>query len=627
MNPLPLAKRLQKEIPLRLSTPLIVLLIFIAVLAAFGGSLADGFLIDDHALIRDNDLLKSPARLLELVRQPYLSWYHRPVVFLSFFFDYRVWKLAAFGYHLTNILLHFMNALLVYVLLRRLFAKTSWALLTALLFAVHPLHTIPVHYIADRGNLLMALWSFLSLLTFDKAHDQERKDTFLFASTFFLLLALLSRENAVLLPFYLLLWAFTKGWTLEKRDKVFLGLSFLSVAAFIGLKPSLQSIALGTPGFFLSAETIGAFGFVFWKYLSLTILPTNILWIREIRLTGAEVFLFPSSAALCLALWTLLARRHRHLLLGGAWFLIGLLPLFPFLRLRSQIGLVMQDNQVYFASLGLIFLLALSLLSLRKILHKRLWGMLIIICLGLYAARSYSCGLPYRNPKTFLIAWLQQCPRAPSAAVKLAEIYEEDGDDQQALALYERSLSDPSQTCPSALLNVARIHAKYGDFRLADEKLQEALRNDPSLWEVHDSLGMLAFLQDKPALAERSFRDAIALDPSAPVPRAHLISAMWAQGRSQEAIVLGEQFFSDFPTSLDISLILNKLYLETGEPQKMKDVCRRLMENGVPPTGVLLAGARLFNQAGYKDEAAAFIARARALHPAATQEILGTASP
>ena len=142
--------------------------IVLVTIAAYGRSLSGAFVSDDVQNVRDNELLRS------------LDWAHVrgivtsfddanyiPVKVPSLAVDTRLWGPSPTGYHVTNLILHIVEAVLLWALLRRL--SIRGAFLAALLFAVHPVNVETVAWIAQRKTLLAMLFFLLSILWYLKA--------------------------------------------------------------------------------------------------------------------------------------------------------------------------------------------------------------------------------------------------------------------------------------------------------------------------------------------------------------------------------------------------------------------------------------------------------------------------
>ncbi|MDD5116685.1 MAG: hypothetical protein PHW98_06465, partial [Candidatus Omnitrophica bacterium] len=134
-------------------------------LLVYAPYLNNGFVFDDNALVVENPLVKSPYLLPDIFKtalydhwlgaQPYDRMY-RPLQLLSYRLDYDLWGLKPFGFHLSNILLHLFNSMLVFSLIWLLFKRRMLAASTSILFMAHPVQISSVAYVSARGDLLSA---------------------------------------------------------------------------------------------------------------------------------------------------------------------------------------------------------------------------------------------------------------------------------------------------------------------------------------------------------------------------------------------------------------------------------------------------------------------------------------
>jgi hypothetical protein len=175
---------------------------------------------DDRDLVAGNPAIRSlaPGHVLQLFTTPNREAY-LPVRLLSYALDYSVWGIKPFGYHFGNILLHALNAFLIYLLLLRLFAAPKPALLAAFFFLVHPMQVESVAWISGRKEVLCGFFLLLSALCFHEhltrdlvPREQVRKTTALIPyllSLIFFILACLSKASAIVLPLLLVaIWLF-----------------------------------------------------------------------------------------------------------------------------------------------------------------------------------------------------------------------------------------------------------------------------------------------------------------------------------------------------------------------------------------------------------------------------------
>src|SRR4030067_3703612 len=150
---------------------LLCLFVIFSSLAVYINSLSGDFIWDDIEQIVDNPVIKDirnipsffTSDLWRLIENPTIgSYYYRPLFLLSLTLDYSLWNLNPLGYHITNLILHAINSLLIYQIGRRLFLHNAPAFLGAALFAVHPVHTESIAWISGRTDPITAVFFLLS---------------------------------------------------------------------------------------------------------------------------------------------------------------------------------------------------------------------------------------------------------------------------------------------------------------------------------------------------------------------------------------------------------------------------------------------------------------------------------
>ncbi|MDQ1272417.1 MAG: hypothetical protein QG591_1047, partial [Planctomycetota bacterium] len=150
--------------------------ILIAIVSAcvFLNSLHSGFVYDDIEVIEDNYFIRSLQNVPKVFSKDFFHLSHelsyRPVVTLSYFADYAIWRLNPFGYHLTNVVLHTINSVLIYSLILLLIRVRSVAFLSAVIFSIHPCVTEAVNAVSYREDIFVALFSLLSCLCLIKSN-------------------------------------------------------------------------------------------------------------------------------------------------------------------------------------------------------------------------------------------------------------------------------------------------------------------------------------------------------------------------------------------------------------------------------------------------------------------------
>lgn len=160
-----------------LNSKKIILFCGILICFAYINSLSTYFILDDYSAVVSNMHIRE-LKLSNVLTPMYrevnpdkfkVPIYSRPIQILSYAIDYRIWKLNPFGYHLMNMILHILNAILIFVLFSELFKNKLCAFFGALLFGVHPVFTSAVTYISGRADVLLLLFSLLMVICFIKS--------------------------------------------------------------------------------------------------------------------------------------------------------------------------------------------------------------------------------------------------------------------------------------------------------------------------------------------------------------------------------------------------------------------------------------------------------------------------
>ncbi len=191
----------------------IILIIFTAVIVSYGNVLNSGFTWDDESLVAKNSLVRAPLLSFEIFEQDVLntgfvySIYYRPVQILTYALDYRLWGMDSAAFHLTNIILHFLNSVIVYFLTLKITRREAPAFFTSLFFAVHPAFTGAVSYISGRADLLFFLFGMSYMLLYLSFIEAERR-LFLWGALVSFAVSLLCKEAALIFPVLLVLLTF-----------------------------------------------------------------------------------------------------------------------------------------------------------------------------------------------------------------------------------------------------------------------------------------------------------------------------------------------------------------------------------------------------------------------------------
>jgi tetratricopeptide (TPR) repeat protein len=370
-------------------------LVLAVTLLAFAPALDNGFQVgwDDQLNFLENPGYRGLgwSQLRWMWTTPHLGHYI-PVTWMTLGLDHALWGMNAAGYHLTSLLLHAANALLVYLCALRLFAiarpaagatgRAVAAAAAALLFAVHPLRVESVAWATERRDVVSGLFALLAVLAYLRAvHDGQPRATprpgWYAASLLAFVLALLSKSIVVTLPVVLLVLdvyplrrlpgpdglagAATRRVVAEKAPYFVLSVVATGVA-FWAIVRGARMLAPGEIGLVERvAISVYSLAFYLWKLL----VPLDLSPLYELRLPvdplAPRIFGAAAFVLALAALAVLLRRRWPALAAAGAVYAITLFPVLGLLQNGPQIA---ADRYTYLACLGWPLLIGGALLAL-----------------------------------------------------------------------------------------------------------------------------------------------------------------------------------------------------------------------------------------------------------------------
>ena len=428
---------------------MVFLLVPLAAILVYWNSLAGGFVWDDRFLIVDNPRVQSLDRLAELVTHDYvfvaetdLSYgYFRPLSSLSLAVDYAVWGPRPFGFHLTNLLLHAASSLLVCLLALGLGASRPVAWVAGLLFAVHPIHTESVAWIAGRTDVLSFLFAGASLglyLAGARATGSAGRRLAFAGSLVCFALALLAKEMAAVVPLWIgcLEFGRRRGAGFGKRLA-----GALSVAApwlgIILLYAIVRFVALGVPPpeapveHSLLRAVLSAPPTVL-RYLGWMAFPIDLsAYVQNPYVTRlADPRLLASLLALGLlaAFVARLARTRPELGVLATMLLVSFAPILNFVRIAGppDMGALMAERFAYLPSF-LFLLLAATLAEIalarlpRAASRRNLAAAGLLVVTPLLAFRTIERNRDWRDEVTFFERETSHTPGAPLLWTNLAQ--------------------------------------------------------------------------------------------------------------------------------------------------------------------------------------------------------------
>jgi protein O-mannosyl-transferase len=521
-------------------------------------TLKSGFLWDDLQLI---------THPLKIGENPFALFFggglfYRPLLSLSMLFDYSIWHLNPFGFHVTNIILHMLNSLLVFVtgfmLINNkdiantdLKEKSLWKsmlppFLASLFFALHPIHSESVAWISGRTDILATLFfllAFISYLTYEKSG--KARD--LLISCLFFLFALFSKENAI--AFVAVVFAYGAISRMQRKRIVFSLAALFAVVIiyFLFRQGVIIKMMLASPGsqkaFFSSGLTptlvlqtlIQGTGY----YIEKLILPFNLSLLPEVPEKSIYVLFFALPFVIGCLMYFIGRRIETFLIL---WIILTLLPSLSLLFSRIS---PLAERYLYLPSVGFCILLPFIFTSMR---HKKAFFIALSAILIVYSVSTYERLYVWRDEAALWEDTVRKNPISATAHANYGRVLIERKDlDRGKIELHtalNQKVSPEQVSNIYDLLGAAEM--KENNYLKAEEYLGNSLSSNSRNASAYNNLGLLYLRMSETGLSEnlkKEFLDkaltsldkALTISPNFLPPRLNLGICYFKRGELAKA--------------------------------------------------------------------------------------------
>ena len=560
-----------------------IIAVLVLTVLVYANSLSNGFVWDDSGLVADNaGYFEDNANLQSIFSKPHFAEtpYYRPLLWCSFFLDYHIWGINPLGFHITNLLLHLLNTLLVFWFIINLGFSCNIAVLTAALFATHPVQTEAVSWIAGRNDPLMLLFSLLSfnLLFSGRLSPLPRRKIISYAAAFtFFLCALLTKETAIiLLPLLMLtdffhnkrvpaassgsekaavysMYALICAGFLIIRSMVFSGLS-----AKLAIDPdklfSLPKIPLAVYSYYFK---------VLFFPVNLTVSPP--LYGNSTAI-GGEDFI-PALFFMGVIIAAVLLRRvYAAGLFCISWVIIYLLPVSGIVWM----GVPILEHRLYGASIGFCLMAATgcyyisSAASFSAVLHKKLLPLTIALMVISYSILTIQRNRVWKDDVSI---WEDTVKKAPASATALnnlaSALISTENYDPAITFLNKAQKINPQAEKVYGNLGIAYLHNK--DYEKALAAFNKALQLNPRSAETYTYMGILLKQTGDRSTAIAYFKKALEYKPDFFKSHLQLGMLYQEQGEKQKALVEYEKALKQAPRDSAVHNALGLLYAGEGQ--------------------------------------------------------------
>jgi len=480
------------------------------------------------------------------------NWH--PLTWLSHMVDVQLFGVSSGPHHLMNLLLHTLNAVLLFVALRRMTSSVAQSAFVAALFAVHPLHVESVAWVSERKDVLSAFFWMLTLLAYAAYARRPAVPRYALVLLLFAL-GLLAKPMVVTLPFVLLLldvWPLGRltfgrdgGRLISKGDGAIAmrlvgeKLPLLALAAASSIATVIvqrRGGAVGSLSAYPLVLRVGNAIVTYVAYIGKMIWPARLSAFYPYRqsvsfwaVVGAAFLLIAATAAVVRG-----ARKRPYLLVGWFWYLGTLLPVIGVVQVGLQ---SMADRYTYIPLIGLFIIVAWGAVDLaeRWTPQRLMLPATAVLALAACAIIARRQTTTWRDSITLWQHAIDVTSDNANAQYNLGAVLIEAGRRDEGIARFREALRiDP---------NYADVHIDLGnalnDRGAADEALAEfatVVRLRPDYADARVAFGSLLSARGRNAEAIAQFRSALRLNPALASAHNELGNALSNDGQFADAM-------------------------------------------------------------------------------------------
>jgi tetratricopeptide (TPR) repeat protein len=501
---------------------LFALLLVLAAILPFLPALHGQFQWDDEELhIHPAATTANPLTFFSPARSSATSAQgnYYPLAMLAFWCEYRLFGTDTTGYHAVNLMLHAVNVLFAWLLLRRF--KLPWPFLIALLFAIHPMVVETVAYISELKNLLSALFFLGATHLWLSWQEQPGKIQFYLLMIVAFLAAMLAKSTACVFPAAVLLLEYFRHGRVNRRTILATLPLFLIAAAIAALFISTEHTKVGATGEafhfpLIDRLLIAARAFCF--YLAEFLWPHPILVVYRRWTIDAAIpwqYFFPVAVIVALTvLWLLRKRITRGPFIAAALFILLLSPSLGFVVYYPMLFTFVANHYAYLALLPLAAAVAALMQRLTQklaIAQCILCGVLALLLIPITVTQAYQ----WRTDITLWQPTVDHNPDNWYAAANLAYAYLNAGRDADAQKYAAHSLQLKEDN-PRAHFTLALASLRLGDPAAALAEYRRGLELEPTNAVAWLNNGYTLEQTGRLADAEQAYATALQLDNDQP---------------------------------------------------------------------------------------------------------------
>ncbi len=510
------------------------------------------------------------------------NWH--PVTWLSLMLDSQLFGIKPWGYHLTNLLLHIVNTLILFAILNAMTGAVWRSAFVAAIFALHPLNVESVAWIAEKKNVLSTMFWLLTIGSYWKYSQVTNVKWYLLTLLLFAL-GLMSKPMVVTLPFVLLLldyWPLerlkslkewkTIGWLAVEKLPFFVLSVISGIITLIGQKIGGAVVTIeAVPLSLRLTNAVLSYG----KYIAKSFWPTNLAVLypleKDILIWKIIVSLTVLFAVSVFVLK--FAGRNKYLFVGWLWYLGTLVPVIGIMQVGEQ---AMADRYAYVPIIGLFIMVGWGVwdlteqwVSRRAILKILAGSIIVVLSLLTYIQAGY-----WKNGITLFEHALIAVPKDNGIIrCNLGGVYVDSGEYEKAKKVLEQAISIRSDAL--LYLNLGAAYLKTGQQEKALEVLNKSLEMNSRDRKTYVNLCLAYSNAGRYEEAVDMGRKAIELDPTWSVPYYNLSIAYRKMKKYPEEIAALKKAMELNPNNPDAYSDMGVVYMNKGQFEEAVEVLKK----------------------------------------------------
>jgi tetratricopeptide (TPR) repeat protein len=570
LKPTPPKNTLYARNPQNLQVVFVCLLLVLAVWTVFGRTARFGFVnYDDQADVYDNPVVASGLTLqgtLWAFSFHSINWF--PLTWLSHMLDCQLYGLLPGGHHLTNVVLHTVSVILLFLVLRQMTDALWRSAFVAAVFAIHPLRVESVAWVAERKDVLSGVFFMLTMAAYVRYARNPWSPGRYGAVMLLFALGLMSKPMLVTLPLVLLLLDY---WPLRRAESPArlviekLPLLVLSaadcVATLLAQHQAIRSAGAYSLPYRLENALVSSM-----IYLGQMVFPARLAvhypYPREGQPFREVVLAALLLAGLSVLAWA--ARRTRPwLLVGWVWYLVMVLPVLGIIQAGEQSH---ADRYTYLPCIGLVIAAtwAVSDLSAGWRHRQVALGCLMTAALSTLIACSFFQTAHWKDSESLWNHALACTSNNPLAHFNLGNAFLKQGKLDDAVAQYQKAL-EIQPGLASVHYNLGNAFLDLGKLDDAIAQYRKTLEIRPNNADSYYNLGRALFMQGKLDDAIADYRKAVEIEPDSVEALIRLGNALAAKGARDAAITQYQKALTIRPDDAEARTNLGKALLLKGD--------------------------------------------------------------